>query len=226
MQQTPTNPVSSTCAFFSSGYVSPLACDQISVHYQGKEVISSFSFEFRSGVYALVGANGTGKSTLLKMLSGLIKPTKGILRAGHDSEKLSTWEVKSRSFFLPDCRSFPNRATTETMINFCDTAYGIRMGNDKRVKCLAADLEIDELLKYKFCELSFGMRTRLFLYCALRVNPGVLLLDEPFNGLDEIFFQKVVQHLLNEASKTIILFSTHSERAVKELDAEVLSFPL
>lgn len=171
----------------------------------------------RGEIFGLLGLNGTGKTTAMKLLTGLLFPTSGsVTVAGFDPRSL---EAKSRIGFLPELPYFYSYLTPVQSLNF----YGKLSGMDLR----ALKLRVPEVLERtglaphagkKVTEFSKGMLQRLGLAQALLHNPDVLVLDELASGLDPLAIHDIRTFIsgLNKDGKTIFL-SSHSISQVEKL---------
>ena len=180
----------------------------------GKKEITAFrdlSFSLEAGsATVLLGLNGAGKTTILKLIAGLLFPTSGRISVfGHSPYNA---ETKADIGFLPELPYFPPYEKPLDVLRFYGSLSGIP---DKSLDDAAAKaLEITGLLPHKdkkIHEFSKGMMQRLGLAQAMQHNPKILLLDEPVSGLDPIAIRDI-RHILLEMSKkgTTILMSSHS----------------
>lgn len=182
----------------------------------------------------ILGANGSGKSTLLKMLCGLIHPTTGEISAfGRELTEQSLQDVaflqefRQRVGFIfqnSDAQLFS--ATVWDELAFAPLQAGLTPEVvSKRVEDTASLLGIDQLLERPPYKLSGGEKKKVALACVLSVNPDVLFLDEPTNGLDPRTQFWLVEFLiaLQKAGKTIIT-ATHDLSIVEDIGQRVIVF--
>ena len=176
---------------------------------------------------AVVGANGTGKSTLLAMLDGLIFPDKGILKAfgrGLDEAALNdtgfsrTFRKKVGFVFQnPEVQLFC--PTVKEDIIFGPLHLGVSHSEIKnRLDKLSDDFRIGDLLERSPHQLSIGEKKKVSLASVLAIQPEVLLLDEPTAGLDPQTTRDIIDILIaeNQAGKTIIT-ATHDLHIIDEI---------
>lgn len=182
----------------------------------------------------ILGANGSGKSTLLKMLCGLIHPNSGHIYAF--GQELSEDALRD-PLFLQDFRQrvgfvFQNSdaqlfsATVRDELAFAPLQAGLTKEEvNKRVEDTAELVGIRNLLDRAPYKLSGGEKKKVALACVLTVNPEVLFLDEPTNGLDPRTQFWLVEFLrtLQKAGKTVIM-ATHDLSIVEELAQRVIIF--
>ena len=186
----------------------------LSFAYSGTEVLDNISTTFEKGrVYGLLGANGVGKSTLFKLLCGLLTTKRGEISIDGYSPSDRQPGFLSKIFYIPE--DFEGPAVS--INNYAAGISAFYPNYDANLlNSLLNDFEID--INRKFTSLSLGQRKRAILCIALAMNTEYLLLDEPTNGLD-VLTAKVVTDFLQELKgqgKTIIL-STHIFSLVEKL---------
>jgi ABC-2 type transport system ATP-binding protein len=175
------------------------------------KVLSNFSLEFsEGGIYGLLGKNGTGKSTLLYLIMGLLHPNKGeVLYNGVDT-RLRNPDIMSDMFIVPEEYNLPAISLKE-YINSLRRFYP-RFSEDTLKRCLDG---FGMPLDVNLGALSMGQKKKVYMCMALAANTGLLLMDEPTNGLDipsKSQFRKVVANSMTD-DRTIII-STHQVRDV------------
>lgn len=196
-----------------------LTCQDLSVGYDGKAVLSGLNFEVHSGDYlCIVGENGSGKSTLMKTILGLQPPIGGRVLT---DDGLSQSEIG----YLPQQtvvqRDFP-ASVREIILSGCQGRCGIRPFYNRAEKQLAASvmekLGITPLAKRCYRELSGGQQQRVLLARALCATQKILLLDEPVSGLDPKAAQEMY-HQIDELNRlehiTVIMISHDMAAALK-----------
>lgn len=201
----------------------------------GHPVLTDINLNINQGQsLVILGANGCGKSTLLKMLCGLIHPTSGEIRAFGQT---LTEKALEQSQFLRDFRQqvgfiFQNSdaqlfsATVWDELAFAPLQAGLDSAIvTERVHDTAKLLGISHLLDRPPYKLSGGEKKKVALACVLAVNPTVLFLDEPTNGLDPRTQFWLVEFLaaLQQTGKTIIT-ATHDLSIVEDIAQRVIVF--
>lgn len=172
----------------------------------------------RGEIYGFVGANGAGKTTTLKMLSGVLRPDKGLVRiAGND---LWPGGVAARAAlgFAPDTPGLYDRLSGREYLEFLCQLRGFSKGETDRRTALALEaLELEEVAGRLSGSYSLGYRKRLGLAAALLGEPELLLLDEPLNGLDPLSASKLKSFLrrLSQDKGVAVFFSSHDLAAVE-----------
>jgi len=160
--------------------------------------------------YGVLGPDGAGKTTLIRLLLGLIKPTAGKVMVFGREMTINSADLRQRIGYLPTNPKFPPRMTPITYLDFTGRLFG--MGRDERMNRLSKLLRAVDLLPSASREIkgfSTGMVTRLGLAASLMNDPELLILDEPTSGLDPAG-RKSTLDLLEEIGKTkTILISSH-----------------
>jgi ABC-2 type transport system ATP-binding protein len=167
------------------------------------------------GIFALLGPNGAGKSTTLKVLLNLLAPTAGAARVlGVDSRRLSPVERRQIGY-VSEGQRLPDWMTVRAFLDYCRGFYPA--WDDALEKKLATDFELPPDRKLK--HLSRGMRVKAMLIAALSFRPRLLVLDEPFSGLDPVVRDEVSQGLLGTArlGEWSVLMASHDIEEVERL---------
>lgn len=181
---------------------------------KGKPVLKDFSLSFpQGGVYGLLGKNGTGKSTLLYLISGLLRPRHGEVRVDGMLSANRQPQMLREIFLVPEEYDLPSvslKSYTRALKSFYP-----RFSDELLRKCIEVfDLEMDMQLG----TLSMGQKKKVYMCVALATGTRVLLMDEPTNGLDILSksqFRKAVVQGMDEDK--IVLVSTHQVHDVERL---------
>ena len=145
-----------------------------------RSVLSDVSFQVREGeVLGLIGPNGAGKTTLLECIAGLLPSNEGEIR--YQDKHLHSFERKSVLFYLPDAVVPWAEQRVKWVLQFFEKLYG--QSHDKLIQ-LFTPLRLEEIKESRLSTLSKGERKRLMLALGLLTSQPLLLLDEPFDGLD------------------------------------------
>jgi ABC-2 type transport system ATP-binding protein len=178
------------------------------------------SLEIREGeIVALVGPNGAGKTTALKLLVGLLTPTSGSVRIGGFDVTHNSVEVKRCLAFLPDQPFLYEQLTVAETLGFIGGMYELPVQTlRERSKALLELLGLSGDVHRRVGQLSFGMKSRLVLIMSLLRAPQVLIMDEPFFGLDPQSL-RLIKGLLVERAQAgcTIVLSTHQLPVVEDL---------
>jgi len=157
-----------------------LSINSVTKYFQQRCVLRDVSFSVRRGeVLGLIGPNGAGKTTLFECLSGLMPADAGMMNRG--DEILPAGRRKETLFYLPDAILPWAEQTVSWALHFFERLYR-RPGNC--VSELIQPLRLDEIMRARMSSLSKGERKRLLLALGLLTPHELLLLDEPFDGLD------------------------------------------
>ncbi len=194
---------------------------KISYRYAGQKdlVFDDFSLRLeQNNIYGLLGKNGTGKSTLLYLISGLLRPSKGRVRFEGVDTSARRPDVLSEIFIVPEEFDLP-MMSLERYVSINEPFYP-RFSREVLEACLK-DFELSTNVKLN--ALSMGQKKKVFMSFALAAGTRLLLMDEPTNGLDipsKSQFRKVIaQHITED--RTLII-STHQVHDVESLLDHIL----
>ncbi len=180
-------------------------------------LLSDININFSRGVHAVAGPNGGGKTTLLRLIAGLDKPTDGqILLDNRDIFEEPQW-FYGRLGYLPQKFQFYRQMTCQTGLLYLSALKGINHKIAReRVAEVIEMLALEEVKNLYFTELSGGLKKRLGIAQAILNDPDLLLLDEPTTSLDPAERVKL-RMLLHELGKErIIIFTTHFMEEAEE----------
>ncbi len=188
--------------------------------YGETTALQDFSLDVPRGeILALVGPNGAGKTTALKLLVGLLTPTAGTVALGGYDIRREALEAKRLLAFLPDQPFLYDTLTVAETLSFVGGIY--RLAPDvlrQRAETLLDLLGLSHQLATRVAHLSYGMKSRLVLIASLLHDPRVLILDEPFFGLDPQTLRFMKQLLTERAAQGMtVMLSTHQLSVVEDL---------
>jgi ABC-2 type transport system ATP-binding protein len=171
--------------------------------------VDNLSFNIKEGeIFGLLGVNGAGKTTTFRMIIGLLNPTSGTITY---NGKNIDYDLKDKIGFLTEERSLLTKMTVLEQAYFYGGLKSMREKEiEKRLDELLNEFEIPEYKNRKIKELSKGNQQKIQFIMSILNKPKLLLLDEPFSGLDPInieLFKKIILKLKKE--KTMIIFSSH-----------------
>jgi ABC-2 type transport system ATP-binding protein len=188
----------------------------LSKSYGSFAAVSDVSFEVAPGeVFALLGPNGAGKTTLIRMLMDITRPDSGTVEVFGRTVDGSS---KARVGYLPEERGLYKRAVIGELLEYYACLKGRTPADAKRLTtALLARLELTPWTKKKVSDLSKGMQQKVQFMTALIGDPELLVLDEPFTGLDPVN-ARLFEDVLEERRKAgaTILLSTHQMNKVEE----------
>ena len=193
-----------------------LKLSDISKKYNDITVLANANAEFTSSkITCIRGQSGAGKTTLLNIIMGVVKADKGMVEFVNDNGQ-SVKPVLSAVF--QDCR----------LIEHLSPVINVKMVLKKNKKNSAKDVafavksELLKLLDKEALELSGGMKRRVEIVRAVMAESDIVIMDEPFAGLDEVTKDNVINYIMNNINNRIVIISTHDEEVVKKLRANVL----
>ena len=197
--------------------------EKISKDFKGITILNDVNIEFKEGnIYGLIGKNGSGKSVLLKIICGFYKPTNGhIYYDGTDIHKDNIFPPNTRALiekpnFLSNLTGFENLKLLASIENKI---------TDETIKDTLEKVNLTNDMNKKYHQYSLGMKQKLGIAQVLMENPKVIILDEPFNGIEEKTAEKVRGLLIEEKEKgKIILIATHIKEDIDQLADEVYKF--
>ncbi|WP_165837925.1 ATP-binding cassette domain-containing protein [Novacetimonas cocois] len=195
-------------------------CTAIGVSYGGRVVFDGLDLTLGCGLYALLGANGVGKSTLLRLLAGAQSPDAGeIWIAG---ESLMRFPVRARRHlsYVPDEAAVYPFMTGRDLLDFC--AWAKNSGIDGDVEEMIGNFGLQPHLATRFDAMSLGTRKKMMICAALIGAPDVLLMDEPSNGLDAPSLECLVMLLRRQSRNAVALIASHDHDFLQRFDAEPL----
>ena len=188
------------------------------------EAVRGITFDVRAGTTtALLGGNGAGKTTTLSMLLGVLLPTSGAITVLGCDMLRDRHRVLPRMNFTSPYVDLPKRLTVRENLRVFADLYGVARPS-MRIGELSAELDLVELLKRPYGELSAGQRTRVSLAKALLNRPDVLLLDEPTASLDPDIGDRMRSHLesYQRVSGCTMLLASHNMSEVERMCDDVI----
>ena len=179
--------------------------------YKNITAVEALELKIAPGeLFSLLGVNGAGKTTAIKMLSCLTKPTAGDAWIGGYSITKEPEQVKRLIGVSPqETAVAPNLSVKENLELICGVHGFSKEKTEERVKELTAQFHLDEVLKRKAGKLSGGWQRRVSIAMALISQPQVLFLDEPTLGLDVIARHGLWEVIRELKGKTTIILTTH-----------------
>ena len=194
-----------------------LEVDGLTKRYGTKLALSDLSFSVRPGeVYGFVGANGAGKTTAMRIMLGVLAADSGVVRW---QGKSVTFETRRRFGYMPEERGlYPKMRVTEHLV-YLARLHGLdRATATRSADALTERLGVAERRNDAIEKLSLGNQQRVQLAAALVHDPEVLVLDEPFSGLDPVGVDALAGVLLERARRGVpVVFSSHQLDLVERL---------
>ena len=186
-----------------------LKVEHVTKYYDDFRAVNDLSFEIKEGeIFGLLGVNGAGKTTTFRMIMGLLDKTEGTITL--DDKEIDYSQTDKIGFLTEERSLLPTKTVLEQAIY-----YGVLKGLNKfevedRLDEYLKEFNIEEYKNKKIKELSKGNQQKIQFILSVIHKPKLLILDEPFSGLDPInveMFKKVILRLKKE--NTIIIFSSH-----------------
>ena len=198
-----------------------LVLKNVSKTFVGKRAVDNISFELnKPGVFGLLGTNGAGKTTTIRMLLGIIKKDSGEI----------TWngkvvDRKSVNFgYLPEERGvYPKTKIYNQLMYFAELKGMKKEEADETIKNWAQKLKVEEYLDKPAEKLSKGNQQKIQFMTAVIHNPELLVLDEPFSGLDPLnteLLKNIIINLVKEGK--YIIMSAHQMSTIEEFCSDIL----
>ena len=201
-----------------------LEIKNITKKYGDKTAIKDISFNVNDGeIFEFIGHNGAGKTTLIKSIVGIHDFDEGDILIKGKSIKKKAIECKKEMAFIPDNPELYDNMKAIDYINFVCDIYEIdQETREKNIKKYAKLFEVEEYLNDTIDSFSHGTKQKIAIISALSHNPKILVMDEPFVGLDpKAVFE--VKETMNEMLKEgkIVFFSTHILDVAEKLCSRV-----
>ena len=204
----------------SDGQV-PLMFDRVSHWYGDVVAVNDVTCSIEAGITGLLGPNGAGKSTMLQMAAGLLAPSSGTVRVYGESP-LDHPSIYRKVALVPEREALPSMLSARAFVEARAVLLGLR---DPKMAALRAltTVEMDTVAERKVGGFSKGMRQRTKLAAALVHEPTLLLLDEPFNGLDPRQRMQMMRLLEDRARDgTAVLLSSHILEEIEGVASRIL----
>jgi lipopolysaccharide export system ATP-binding protein len=199
-----------------------LSIQNINKTIKDKNIVDNISFEVSSGcISGLLGPNGAGKTTTFYIIAGLIKADKGDIFLA--DENVSNFAMHKRSKlgikYLPQEPSiFQNLSVYENLLGLAELSFKTKEDIENFITKSIDEFNLSEILNHKGRQLSGGQRRKVEIARTLAANPKIILLDEPFAGIDPIAIDEIKQVLIKLKNKNIgILITDHNVREALEI---------
>lgn len=193
-------------------------------HFFGKKrILNAINLTMSPGVYGLLGPNGTGKTTLMRIVADVLHPTCGNVQLdGRNKNDLGD-QYRAQIGYLPQELGMYNHFSARDFLYYVAALKGLtKKEASERIEVLAQTVNLSAELDKKCGKYSGGMKRRLGIAQALLNNPGILILDEPTVGLDpmeRVRFRNLISEISGER---IVILSTHIVSDVDHIAKQVL----
>lgn len=194
----------------------------INKSFKGNMVLNNVNMHFETGnIYGLSGRNGSGKSVLLKVLTGLYKADSGTISINDKVIDYKKEFIENLGSLIEGPKFFSNLTGFENL-KFLANIKG-KIKDEDILNTLETVNLISEKDK-KYSKYSLGMKQKLGIVAAIMENPDILILDEPFNGIEDISVLKIKNYLKEIKENKIIILSTHIKEDLEELSDHIYYF--
>lgn len=192
--------------------------------YNHKKAVNDLSLTVNDGeIFAFIGHNGAGKTTTLKSLVGILDFEDGDILINGKSIKIDPLNCKKEMAYVPDNPDLYENMKALDFINFvCDMYEVPEKERGTRIEKYTRMFELEDNMNDEISSFSHGMKQKVALIAALAHDPKVLIMDEPFVGLDPkaVFDMKEIMREMAKAGKTVF-FSTHILEVAEKLCSRV-----
>jgi ABC-2 type transport system ATP-binding protein len=193
---------------------------ELTKHFGSVQALTGLNFQVMPGeIYGLLGPNGAGKTTTIKVITGLVEPTSGLVKIGGFDPVENPVEVKSRIGYVAEKPILYDSLSSRDFLEFVASIRKIDQNAANRIVTqLAAAFDMAKYFDAPIATLSMGMKQKVALIASLVHQPPVLLLDEPLSGLDAKS-SRIVKDLLSLHTQKggAVLFSTHIMEVAEHL---------
>ncbi len=202
-----------------------LKVERLTKHFGKLQAVRNLSFTVDKGeLFGLVGPNGAGKTTTIKMIVGMLDPTDGDVHVNGYSVAENPVEVKKRIGYVPEnCALYENLTAREYLELVGNLHHLPQKRITSQIEKLMKSLDLEDAIDRRMTGYSKGMKQKILLTSALIHNPDLIIMDEPFTGLDSnsaAVFKQLIWQLV-AGGKTVI-FSSHILEVVEKLCKRLL----
>lgn len=190
-----------------------ISLSALTKRYKDVTAVDALSFSVGRGeVFGFMGHNGAGKTTAIKMLLGLVRPSAGsatVLGLDIANDSLA---IRARCGFLPGTYSLPREMTPESFLRYVASLFALPAAKTKtKIDELLTLFQLTAVARKKLGSFSTGMMQKVGLAQALLNDPEVIFLDEPTSGLDPLGRHELLSHIktLSKERGATVMFSTH-----------------
>ncbi|MEA3449434.1 MAG: ABC transporter ATP-binding protein [Patescibacteria group bacterium] len=186
--------------------------------------VDNVSFNINAGeIYSLIGPNGSGKTTIVKIIAGLLQASQGEVEIGHNNINTKTEEAKSITGYIPDDPVIWPNLSGEEYLDFTGALYNIdEIERQKRIQELLGLFNLKGVEKSYFQDYSRGNKQKFTIMSALLHRPKLLLIDEPIVGLDPVSAELMQAELKKFANAGgAVLLVTHTLDVAKKISNRI-----
>jgi len=202
-----------------------LEINNFSKTYNKAVAVSDLSLQISHGsILGLLGPNGAGKTTTINYIAGIIQADKGELNIlGHKISQ-PNYEYKRQVGFVLEKPMFYNKLTGNEYLSFCGQMQGLHKNDiEERIKEIMELFDLKEKANKYIETYSQGMKKKISLAAAIIHSPQMLILDEPFEGIDPVSTQVIMQNLIAMKMKgKSVLISSHILSIIEKIGTEIV----
>jgi|SRR5699024_2046196 len=195
-----------------------LSIKHLKKYYEGHKAVDDISFDLQPGtIFGLLGPNGAGKTTLIRMITGIIYPDEGEIFL--EDSPFKPLQDNTRIGYMPEERGLYKKMKVKDQLLYFTRLKSIdKKTAEEKTKYWADRFDLTDWWDKKVGDLSKGMQQKVQFITTIVHNPKLLILDEPFSGLDPINTDIIKQEIYNLCKNgTTIIFSTHRMEQVEEI---------
>src|SRR5215469_3632548 len=202
----------------SEAKATPIRTDNLCKHYRNVEALDHLNLDVPEGaIYALVGPNGAGKTTAIKILMNIFRATSGTAQVlGLDSRKIAG-RAFERIGYVSENEELPLWMTVSMFLDYLRPFYPTWDRDLEKELVRNFELPLDRKLK----ALSRGMRMKAALAGSLAYRPPLIVMDEPFSGLDPLVRDQLIEAMLDLAVESTVFVSSHDLAEIEGLASHV-----
>ena len=199
----------------------------ISLAYGKRLILDNISFKIQAGtIFGMLGPNGVGKSTIFNIITGIISPKNGRIFKDATDYPVYLRAVKFSTGFVPQYGgAFSDLTTLDNLKAIGEIVIKDKNQRQEKINILLSKFELDNVKDIKFRFLSGGQKKRCTISLALLGNPKILLLDEPYSGLDILsikMLQEIIVNLQLEENITVLVTDHQATNVLKITDSAMI----
>lgn len=190
-----------------------ISFEHVSKRYGDVLAVDDMSFDVRAGeILGLLGPNGSGKTTSIRLMNGVLQPDSGVLRVAGMDPTIQGAQVRMRAGVLTESANLYEHMTVEDNLTFFGRVYGVPEGDIRgRIDTLLGQYSLEHKRRAKVGSLSTGLKKRAAIAKALMHQPDLLFLDEPTSGLDPEVAREMIERIRElNANGVTVFVCTHN----------------
>lgn len=175
-----------------------ISISNLTKSFKNRIVLDNVNMDFDCNINFLQGSNGVGKTTLINILAGIVKPNKGLIYINNNIISYTDGRYKKNIGFFLNYATYPYHLTISEYIDLLNLINGIDVNKNKTYQEeLISFFSLKNYLNQTISELSTGYITRVKLFAAMLHNPDLYIFDEPFTGLDKDFIPLLIKKIID-----------------------------